>query len=228
METGAIVPAQPADLAALAEQANSEHGLAVATARNAIEHARKAGQLLRQAKEIVRHGQFGEWLATNFCGSRRTATNYMRLSARWEELPNRQLIADLDYSSAVKLLARPSPPEMIEPPQLSDDAVWIAIDRDGITYLEIWPDPEHPGRHAILRAQVWDAEHVTIDHDRRSVAYTPQLLAVALTYSYHIRPVRWISLPLDGRAPWFLLRGEAREKARAADMTRLRSMANAT
>jgi hypothetical protein len=41
----------------LAKRINAEHNEALSAARTAIEHARRAGQLLQQAKEKCEHGQ---------------------------------------------------------------------------------------------------------------------------------------------------------------------------
>lgn len=52
-----------------------------------LEHYRRAGEMLREAKEQVGHGGWGAWLKRNFHLSDRTAHRYMLL-ARKEEAHN--------------------------------------------------------------------------------------------------------------------------------------------
>jgi hypothetical protein len=44
-----------------------------------LEHYRRAGEMLIEAKEQLRHGEFSQWLRRNFTLSRATATRYMKL-----------------------------------------------------------------------------------------------------------------------------------------------------
>jgi hypothetical protein len=74
------------NLAQLAEQINAEHASALSAARTALEHARRAGQLLAEAKKQCPHGQWLPWLKANVSFSERTAQKYLRLAERWEEL----------------------------------------------------------------------------------------------------------------------------------------------
>ncbi len=54
--------------------------------RRSLEDARRAGELLIQAKEFVPHGEWEKWLSKHFSLSGRTAAGYMRLARRWDEL----------------------------------------------------------------------------------------------------------------------------------------------
>jgi Protein of unknown function (DUF3102) len=47
-----------------------------------LEHYRRAGEMLLEARELVAVGQWSRWLSQNFKLSRTTAGNYMRLAAR--------------------------------------------------------------------------------------------------------------------------------------------------
>ncbi len=111
--------AQPTTLSTLAEQINAEHRQVETALTSGLEHARRAGELLRQAKAQCRHGEWSGWLAENFESSERTAEGYMRIAKHWPQLEkaNPQRIADLTYSGAIRLLTAPKPARKPEPEQ---------------------------------------------------------------------------------------------------------------
>lgn len=95
-------------LISLAHDICREHEHAYGKAREALEHARRAGELLIEAKAVVEHGQWLPWLATNVPFSERTAQGYMRLASRWPELEAKSAtVADLPLRAALKALAEP-------------------------------------------------------------------------------------------------------------------------
>jgi DUF3102 family protein len=53
-----------------------------------VEHYRRAGELLNEAKAGVSHGEWTAWLVEHFDLSSRTATRYMRLAGQAEEVEN--------------------------------------------------------------------------------------------------------------------------------------------
>lgn len=81
----------------------AEHEAARASARDAVAHAIRAGELLIEAKSTLPHGEFGAWLAANVPFSDRTARTYMRMAGLDDE--NRQRVADLSLRSALRSLA---------------------------------------------------------------------------------------------------------------------------
>jgi hypothetical protein len=81
----------------------AEHEAAQASARDAVVHAIRAGELLIAAKAGLPHGEFGAWLAANVSFSERTAQGYMRL-ARLEPA-KAQRVADLSLRVALRTLA---------------------------------------------------------------------------------------------------------------------------
>lgn len=92
----------------LAADIRREHEHAYGKAREALEHARRAGELLIEAKSVVEHGQWLPWLAANVPFSERTAQGYMRLASRWSELEAKSAtVADLPLRAALKALAEP-------------------------------------------------------------------------------------------------------------------------
>ena len=61
-----------------AARINEEHSRAYGKARDALTHARMAGELLIEAKSLLKHGEWGNWLTENVSFSESTAQNYMR------------------------------------------------------------------------------------------------------------------------------------------------------
>ena len=88
-----------------------EHEAAIAAGRSALEHARRCGDLLHQAKAAIPHGAWLPWLAEH-CPMlpARTAQVYMRIAARWSAIEaNTQRVADLPLREALALLADHDP-----------------------------------------------------------------------------------------------------------------------
>jgi len=103
-----IVP----NMADLAAKINAEHAQAETAWRAGLEHARKAGELLIEAKEQCRHSEWLPWLKENVRFSERTAQAYMQVVKRWDELEAKaQGLADLTFQEGLKLLAAPAKKE---------------------------------------------------------------------------------------------------------------------
>jgi hypothetical protein len=82
-----------ADLAALAAAANREHAAALTAVRQGLEHARRAGEALFEARELCPHGTWLPWLAANVNYSQRTVYNYINVYEHWQEVAT---LASLD------------------------------------------------------------------------------------------------------------------------------------
>lgn len=125
-------------LADLAAEINREHEAATTAIRTSLEHARRAGELLIQAKAQVEHGEFQAWIEANFRGSYRTAAIYVRIAKNWPSIEAKSAGSALSIDGAVKLLAEPralqtggasgDPPserELFEQQQqLAEDRIW--------------------------------------------------------------------------------------------------------
>lgn len=100
----------------IAGQINEAYRLAQEHAHTAVEHARRAGELLLQAKELVAHGDWLPWLSANVPDiSERTAQGYMRLARECLADPaNPQRVALLSLRAALADLADPKPPAPID------------------------------------------------------------------------------------------------------------------
>lgn len=100
-------------LSDLAHRINEATTAAESHARSAMEYALTAGALLVQAKTLVSHGAWQQWVEANCTIAPRTASAYMRLAQRLPELPDaeRQRVADLPLRDAIRTIsARPEPP----------------------------------------------------------------------------------------------------------------------
>jgi hypothetical protein len=70
------------------------------TAQNIIE----VGKRLTQAKDMLPHGEFGNWLDKKFCLTIRTAQKFMQVSERFGNTP---LTAHLNQTQMIEMLALP-------------------------------------------------------------------------------------------------------------------------
>lgn len=70
-----------------------------------LNSAIEIGKKLKEAKELVAHGEWGNWLQENVNYKQSTANNFMRIS---EEYANSQALANLSYTQAVALLSVPA------------------------------------------------------------------------------------------------------------------------
>lgn len=94
-------------LADLAAQIRAEHNQISTAMQAGFEHAFKAGQLLREAKETIAHGDWLGWISQE-CGlSARTAQAYMRIAREYPKLdPSKaQRVALLSLRNALRELA---------------------------------------------------------------------------------------------------------------------------
>lgn len=108
-----------------------EHEAVVTTFRKGLQHAKRVGELLNEAKAQVDHGDWTEWVKQNCLFSKRTAENYQRIAKHWSEIEAKsQSIVDFDsdltINRALDLIATPkqdesatnvaADPAIVEPP----------------------------------------------------------------------------------------------------------------
>ncbi len=120
------------DLAAAAAAIADEHRLARAAACSALSHARRAGELLLDAKARLPHGAWLPWVQSLDDLSPRTAQAYMRLAAHWSEVKAKaQHVAHLPLRQALRLLAEPrtaeAQPEDVAPIEASGSDCSLAV-----------------------------------------------------------------------------------------------------
>jgi hypothetical protein len=96
-------------LADLAVRIREEHAATATALKHGIDHAMNAGDLLIEAKALLKHGQWLPWLDKHCLMSQRTAQLYMRLAkARPEVEAQKRNVAYLPVREAVALLAAPA------------------------------------------------------------------------------------------------------------------------
>jgi hypothetical protein len=76
-----------------------EHDAAQASARNAVAHAIRCGELLIEAKAAIPHGAFGAWLAANVSLSHDLVNKYMRIASLSEK--NQNAVMNLSLRKAL-------------------------------------------------------------------------------------------------------------------------------
>lgn len=131
-----------ANLSMLPEQINAEHEAAFGKAREALDHARRAGELLIEAKAKVGHGKWLPWIEANCRFSESKAQRYIRLAEGWDALALKSVnLTDLTVSGALQLLAKPKAPA--DPEEDSPPTAFVRIEDDGMTVVT--PSVEHPG-----------------------------------------------------------------------------------
>jgi hypothetical protein len=81
-----LTPEKVEELAGLRTRANDCHWQCVAQERRALPYAQASGDALINAKKIVGHGHWLQWLKGNFAGSPDTAERYMRLARNRDNL----------------------------------------------------------------------------------------------------------------------------------------------
>lgn len=70
--------------------------LAMKRSMMALNFVINAGELLNEAKELVKHGEWEKWLAENVsCISKRTAENYMKLAKNAKDPKNASMLTDI-------------------------------------------------------------------------------------------------------------------------------------
>src|SRR5450759_837218 len=89
----------------LAARIRAEHIATSAALKSSVGHAITAGELLLEAKELLKHGQWLPWLAEHCVISERTAQLYMRCAKNRVAIEaNTQCVADLTLNEAAALL----------------------------------------------------------------------------------------------------------------------------
>lgn len=102
------VPVRAPSLAQLAKRINAEHRECGRAMKRGLLHALRAGELLIEAKDTVKHGQWLTWLADH-CPkvNERLAQKYMQVARDFPllEAANAARVADLSFREALRLLA---------------------------------------------------------------------------------------------------------------------------
>ena len=94
-------------LADLAARIRIEHEAAAAALKDGAQHAMAAGDLLLEAKSLLKHGEWLPWLQAHFNISERTARLYMRLARHRETIQNGNGVAEMSLRGALAMITIP-------------------------------------------------------------------------------------------------------------------------
>jgi Protein of unknown function (DUF3102) len=136
--------------AELAARINEAYEAVASAQKGTLEYAIKTGELLQEAKNRLKHGEWSNWLELN-CPNipARTATDYMKLAEHQSRLdPNRQRATDLSIRGAlraVKLGPKARQKSKKSKPDLEGLLHDFAVDE----------------LHTALEGARWDAEKLT-------------------------------------------------------------------
>lgn len=111
------------DLQGLAVRINEQQARIEQAWGMTLELAREAGELLREAKRAVGHGNWLPWLEANCRVSASMAGKYMKIAKGWPELvaENTEHVPNLSIRDAMKLLAKPREPKVGMPEVVDAD-----------------------------------------------------------------------------------------------------------
>jgi hypothetical protein len=84
VSAGALTIVPTDELGSFARIANEQHAAVKRKAREGLEHARTAREVLIRAKAAVEYGHFGKWIDKHCEFSHVTACQYMRLAMEWD------------------------------------------------------------------------------------------------------------------------------------------------
>lgn len=145
------------DLTTIASEINEAHGLAIAKACEALEHARRAGELLLQAKGAIGHGGWLPWIEANCSFSARTAQRYMNLSEGWDRLQGKyDTVSHLTLNRALSLISKAVDAEYLH----LNDASELSTNLPDGRLILISPSANHPGYFFVncVNTRDWIAE----------------------------------------------------------------------
>lgn len=100
-ERQAQIAARREEAGELVPSINREHKAVVDALEKGLDHALKAGEYLSQAKKLVGHGGWAEWVEKHCEFSYRTARSYIRVFNKRDELPKRE---EISYRRALVML----------------------------------------------------------------------------------------------------------------------------
>lgn len=153
----------------LASDINRLHELACSKADEAIDHAKKAGALLLEAKAALQHGEWLPWLEENIFMSARQVQRYMQV-AQGRPLPVRSMastasranttpVTHLEVEAPRLFPGEPDAPEFVPEP-----GHCYAFVMPDTTVFAVEPSLKHPGFFFVSKM---DAATNMVDHTRR-------------------------------------------------------------
>lgn len=181
---------EPTPLGVLAEQINHQHSRAINAMRDALGHAVKAGEMLREAKSRCRHGQWLQWLNDQFDGSRRTAQRYMVLAenqGKIKDAANASRVSYLSVNEAMRVIAQQTKTIAAVPTDRQDEVIEATERGD-----------RHAARRAVVHAKVTAERKAQPPPDQYNEASFQKRLAQA-PVTEHIEALRDLEKQLSGQ-----------------------------
>jgi hypothetical protein len=172
----------------IAIEINASHAAAAASAQEAVNHARRCGELLARVKDSLPHGSWLPWLDEHCNVRPRQAQRYIRLYKNWDTLAakaTREMPASLNEAMALlaspkriertgRVVAKESALHVNETEQTSTPVTTVkvvTIERfDGTWkgYIVPHTDP----RYAFVSVVQWSKDGGTIDGMRKAIIRT--------------------------------------------------------
>lgn len=147
----------------------------------AVAYIVEIGRRLYEAKGMLSHGEWGEWLKNEVDFSHSTANNYMRLFDEYGAnqmtifgaVANSQTIGNLPYSKALALLAVPAS-------ERENFAEEVKADELSVKELEkaIKERDEERKRNKALQLKLTNAENARADAERAKKAADAEILSL--------------------------------------------------
>ena len=89
----------------LADEIQQFHNRCKCAAVESLGYAKEVGDRLAEAKELVEHGQWLQWVEENCPFSDRQARNYLTIARHWDLLQSKtETVSDLNFKQALKVL----------------------------------------------------------------------------------------------------------------------------
>ena len=166
---------------------NASHAAAIASAQDAVNQARRCGELLARVKDSLPHGAWLRWLGERCDVSPRQAQRYIRLYENWDKLAaHATRETHLTLNAAMSLLARPKRvkatsehAQAIESESEKEPRAAAPVTTVKIVTLErfdgTWKGyivPHTDARYAFVSVVQWSTDGGTIDGTRKAIIRT--------------------------------------------------------
>lgn len=166
------------DLAALAAAINAEHAAGEAAASKGLEHYRRAGERLLQAKKQCGHGKWLAWLKANVKASERRARQYMALAKS-------AVTADLEDQWRIISGNAPADEEDPDEPESSSPADEPPTETPASQDREPGDDSEAPARWRRVMRRGLDALQSVLDDPAATPADLAEVVRLAGEFQRH-------------------------------------------
>lgn len=143
-----------AELAGIKQEINSLYSdirkaedKAAKVLHNAVFHAKRIGDLLARAKDLLPHGKYEPWVEANFDGGSSTARGYKWIAThpQWQQLEPLLHTGSMSLRQAIAILSSTGDDEDEQPPDVRQKAAMKALTLQFNRLLSGWP------AHVVMR-----------------------------------------------------------------------------